>query len=47
VNPHLKVTGMAVKQATIVDTSIIAAPCSTKDKAVHRDPEKHQTEIAN
>jgi hypothetical protein len=43
VKAHLKANGMAMKQGTIVDATIIAAPSSTKNKAGERDPEMHQT----
>ena len=39
VKAHLKANGMAMKQGTIVDATIIAAPSSTKNNAGERDPE--------
>ncbi|MFM9100708.1 MAG: IS5 family transposase, partial [Cyanobium sp.] len=39
---HLKANGMAMKQGTIVDATIIAAPSSTKNEKRERDPEMHQ-----
>jgi len=43
VKTHLKVNGMAMKQGTIVDATLIAAPSSTKNEKKERDPEMHQT----
>ena len=43
VKAHLKVNGMAMKQGTIVDATLIAAPTSTKNDKKERDPEMHQT----
>ncbi|AFY27341.1 IS5 family transposase [Cyanobium gracile] len=43
VKTHLKDRGMAMKQGTIIDATLIAAPSSTKNKAGERDPEMHQT----
>jgi len=47
VKAHLKANGMVMKQGTIVDVTIIAAPSSTKNKAGERDPEMHQTKKGN
>jgi IS5 family transposase len=43
VKAHLKAKGMAMKQGTIVDATIISAPSSTKNDKRERDPEMHQT----
>jgi len=43
VKAHLKACGMAMKQGTIIDATLIAAPSSTKNKQGERDPEMHQT----
>jgi IS5 family transposase len=43
VKAHLKANGMAMKQGTIIDATIIAAPCSTKNEKRQRDPDMHQT----
>jgi len=43
VKAHLKTNGMAMKQGTIIDATLIAAPSSTKNKKGERDPEMHQT----
>lgn len=43
VNEHLAARGLKVAGGTIVDATIIAAPCSTKNAARARDPEMHQT----
>jgi len=47
VKAHLKKRGMAMKQGTIIDATLIAAPSSTKNKAGERDPEMHQTKKGN
>jgi IS5 family transposase len=47
VKAHLKDRGMAMKQGTIIDATLIAAPSSTKNKAGERDPEMHQTKKGN
>ena len=47
VNAHLKERGMAMKQGTIIDATLIAAPSSTKNKEGKRDPEMHQTKKGN
>ena len=43
VKAHLKANGMAMKQGTIIDATLIAAPSSTKNEKKERDPEMHQT----
>ena len=43
VKAHLKQRGMAMKQGTIIDATLISAPSSTKNKTGERDPEMHQT----
>jgi IS5 family transposase len=43
VKAHLKANGMAMKQGTIIDATLIAAPSSTKNRKGERDPEMHQT----
>lgn len=40
---NIKVSAMAMKQGTIIDTVIIAAPSSTNNEKRGRDPEMHQT----
>ncbi len=47
VKGHLKERGMAMKQGTIIDATLIAAPSSTKNKDGKRDPEMHQTKKGN
>jgi len=39
--------GLLMRQGTIVDATIIAAPSSTKNKEKARDPEMHQTKKGN
>ena len=47
VKAHLKQRGMAMKQGTIIDATLISAPSSTKNKTGERDPEMHQTKTGN
>ena len=47
VKAHLKQQGMAMKQGTIIDATLISAPSSTKNKTGERDPEMHQTKKGN
>lgn len=47
VNRHLEAQGLLLRQGTIVDASIIAAPPSTKNRDKARDPEMHQTKKGN
>jgi len=37
VKAHLKANGMAMKQGTIIDVTLITAPSSTKSKKGERD----------
>ena len=47
VKSHLSQRGMTMRQGTIVDATLIAAPSSTKNKDGKRDPEMHQTKKGN
>jgi IS5 family transposase len=47
INKHLQEQGLMLREGTIVDASIIAAPKSTKNKEGKRDPEMHQTKKGN
>jgi IS5 family transposase len=47
VNASLTAHGLYMKQGTIVDATIIAAPSSTKNESKERDPEMHQTKKGN
>ena len=47
INDHLAERGMLMREGTIVDATIIAAPPSTKNRAKARDPEMHQAKKAN
>jgi IS5 family transposase len=47
VKTHLSARGMTMRQGTIVDATLIAAPSSTKNKEGKRDPEMHQTKKGN
>ena len=43
VNCYLERQGIRITTGTIVDATIIHAPCSTKNQSGERDPEMHQT----
>jgi transposase, IS5 family len=43
----LEERGLLMRQGTIVDATIIAAPPSTKNRSKSRDPEMHQTRKGN
>ena len=43
VKAQLKANGMAMKQGTIIDATLIAAPSTTKNEKKEKDPEMHQT----
>lgn len=47
INIHLAQKGLLLKEGTIVDATIIAAPSSTKNRQGERDPEMHQTKKGN
>src|SRR5215208_1287224 len=47
VGAMLEKRGLLMRQGTIVDATIIAAPSSTKNKQKARDPEMHQTRKGN
>ena len=47
VKAHLQDAGLLLRQGTIVDATIIAAPSSTKNSTGQRDPEMHQTKKGN
>jgi len=47
INAHLADKGMLMREGTIVDATIIAAPPSTKNRAKARDPEMHQAKKGN
>ena len=47
INAHLAERGLMLRQGTLVDATIIAAPPSTKNKAHERDPEMHQAKKGN
>ncbi len=42
INGHLAERGLLLREGTMVDATIIAAPPSTKNKAHERDPEMHR-----
>ena len=47
INAHLAERGLLLREGTMVDATIIEAPCSTKNEAKARDPEMHQTKKGN
>jgi len=47
INAHLGERGLLMREGTLVDATIIAAPPSTKNKDNTRDPEMHQTKKGN
>ena len=47
VNATLADKGLMLKQGTVVDATLIAAPSSTKNQGGERDPEMHQTKKGN
>jgi IS5 family transposase len=47
VSAMLEERGLLMRQGTIVDATIFAAPPSTKNKSKSRDPEMHQTKKGN
>jgi IS5 family transposase len=47
VNRYLSRKGLLLKQGSIVDATIIAAPSSTKNADGERDPQMHQTKKGN
>ena len=47
VNVVLKQKGLLLKEGTVVDATLIAAPSSTKNEEGKRDPEMHQTKKGN
>ncbi len=47
INAHLAAKGLLMREGTIVDATLIAAPPSTKNRDKQRDPEMHQTKKGN
>jgi IS5 family transposase len=47
INAHSSEKGLALKEGTIIDATIIAAPSSTKNQDGERDPDMHQTQKGN
>ena len=47
VNALLTEQGLLLRQGTLVDATLIAAPSSTKNQSGERDPEMHQTKKGN
>ncbi len=47
INRHLDAQGLALKEGTIIDASLVSAPTSTKNDKKARDPDMHQTQKGN
>ena len=47
INADLTARGLLLREGTLVDATLIAAPASTKNKEKQRDPEMHQTRKGN
>jgi len=47
INTLLEAKGLLMREGTIVDATLIAAPPSTKNKSGERDPEMHQAKKGN
>src|SRR5512137_1541965 len=47
INADLTARGLLLREGTLVDATLIAAPPSTKNKERQRDPEMHQTRKGN
>ena len=47
INADLAARGLLLREGTLVDATLIAAPHSTKNKERRRDPEMHQTRKGN
>jgi len=47
INVHLAGKGLVMREGTIVDATLIAAPPSTKNRDKERDPEMHQSKKGN
>jgi transposase, IS5 family len=47
INAHLAAKGLLMREGTIVDATLIAAPPSTKNRDKARDPEMHQSKKGN
>ena len=47
INQHLAARGLRLREGTVVDSTLIAAPASTQNEQKARDPEMHQTRKGN
>jgi transposase, IS5 family len=47
INAHLGERGLLMREGTLVDATIVAAPSSTKNQDGQRDPEMHQVQKGN
>lgn len=47
VNAMLTAKGLLLREGSVIDATLMAAPCSTKNSTGKRDPEMHQTKKGN
>jgi len=47
INQHLAAKGLSMREGTVIDATLIAAPSSTKNAQGKRDPEMHQAKKGN
>jgi len=47
INAHLRERGLLMREGTMIDATLIAAPSSTKNAKGERDPDMHQTKKGN
>ena len=47
INTDLTARGLLLREGTLVDATLIAAPSATKNKGKQRDPEMHQPRTGN
>ncbi len=47
INADLTAQGLLLREGTLVEATLIAAPASTKNQEKKRDPEMHQTKKGN
>lgn len=47
INAHLSERGLLMREGTMIDATLIAAPSSTKNRTGTRDPEMHSTKKGN
>lgn len=47
INRHLQENGLLLREGSIIDATIVAAPTSTKNREGERDPQMHQVKKGN